>query len=134
MLSFSQFSMDFSPWKIEKKTVYKHGEKFVIFSKKNAGTWKMNSVVPDVPADYVGRPPRPGKMVELLSVEEACRMRETRWEERGKFFLQICGQPGTRRTWSRMAAMLCDKVLDPARGACNAVAPEATNVRWVCWR
>jgi hypothetical protein len=60
MLSFRP---DFSPWKIEKKPVYKHGEKSVIFSKKNAGTWRMNSVVPDVPADYVGRPPRPGKMV-----------------------------------------------------------------------
>ncbi len=34
----------------------------------------MYSVVPDVPADYVGRPPRPGKLVELLLAEEAYRM------------------------------------------------------------
>ncbi len=44
----------------------------VYFTQKNAGTWRSNSVVPDVPADYVGRPTRLGKLVELLLTEEAC--------------------------------------------------------------
>jgi hypothetical protein len=43
-----------------------NGEKSGIFSPKNAGTWRSNRVVPDVPADYVGRPTRLGKLVELL--------------------------------------------------------------------
>jgi hypothetical protein len=49
----------------------KNGRKSGIFSQKNAGTWRVNSVVSDVPADYVGRPPCPGKLVALLLAEEA---------------------------------------------------------------
>jgi hypothetical protein len=49
-----------------------------------------------------------------------------------KFFLQKCSRPGTRRTWSRMAAMGCGEVLDPAQGACNAFAP-AIETMTICW-
>ncbi len=87
-------------------------------------------VVPDVPADYVGRPTRLGKLVELHLTEEACGTWEAHQEERGNFFLQKCSPPGTRRTWWLLAAMRCVEVLDPARGACNANAPEMTTVCW----
>ncbi len=113
---------------MEKILYMKNERKSGIFSSKNAGTWRSNGVVPDFPADYVGRPPRLGKLVELLLTEEACRMREARQEERGNFFLQKCSRPGTRRTWWLLAAMRCVKVLDPARGVCDANAPEMTTV------
>jgi hypothetical protein len=57
----------------------------------------MNCVVPDVPAEFVGRPPRPDKLVALLLEEEGCRMWEARQEERGKLFLQnaaVLGRTG----------------------------------------
>ena len=76
----------------------KNGEKSGIVSPQNAGTWRMNCVVPDAPADYVGRSSRPGKLVELLLAEEGCRMWEARQEERGNFFLQKWSRPGTRWT------------------------------------
>ncbi len=116
----------------------KNGENLGIFSptqifSKNAGTWRSNGVVPDVPADYVGRPTRFRKLVELLLTEEACRMWEARQEERGIFFLQNCSRPGTRRTWWLLAAKRCVKVQDPARGACYANAPEMTTACWPPW-
>ena len=84
---------------MEKNPVHENGEKSGIFSPNNAGTWKSNSVFPDDPAGYVGRPTRLGKPVELLLTEEACRTWEARQEERGNFFLQKCSPPATRRTW-----------------------------------
>ncbi len=108
----------------------RNGEKFGIFSPKKCSTWRSNGVVPDIPADYVGRPTRLGKLVELLLTEEACKMWEARQEKRGNFFLQKRSRPGTRRTWWLLAAMRCVEALDPARGACNANAPEMTTVCW----
>ncbi len=90
---------------MEKKSVY--------FLKKNAGTERMNCVVPDVLPDCIGRPPRAGNPVELLLAEEACRMWDAHQEERGKFFLQKCSRPGIRRTCSRLAAMRRCEVLNP---------------------
>ncbi len=78
------------------------------------GGWRSNHVVPDVPADNVGRPTRLGKLVELLLTKEACRTWAARQEERGNFFLQKCSPPATRRTWWLLAAMRCVKVLNPA--------------------
>ena len=101
------FTPDFSPRKMEKNPVYekwrkiqymKNGEKSGIVSPQNAGTWRMNCVVPDAPADYVGRSSRPGKLVELLLAEEGCRMWEARQEEKGNFFIQKWSRPGTRWT------------------------------------
>jgi hypothetical protein len=108
----------------------KIGYKYGIFSPKNAGTWRSTRGIPDVSADYVGRPTRLGKLVELLLTEDACRTREASQEERGNFFLQKCSPPATRRTWWLLAAMRCVEVLGPARGACNANAPEMTTVCW----
>ncbi len=52
----------------------------VYFLQTNAGTWRSNGVVPDVPADYLGRLTRLGKLVELLLTEEACKPWEARQE------------------------------------------------------
>ncbi len=79
----------------------------VYFLQKNAGTWRMNSFVPDVSAaynqPYIGCPPRLDNLVALLFAEEGCRMWDARKEERGKFFLSKnaadLGRTGRGRGW-----------------------------------
>ncbi len=93
--------------KKEENPVYEKMEKIpVYFLKNNAGTWRSNGVVPDVPVDYVGRPPRLGKMVALLLTEEACRMWEARQQERGNFFLQNAADLGRACAVSRCWILL----------------------------
>jgi hypothetical protein len=58
----------------EKIRYMKNGEKSGVLSPKNAGTWRKSCGIPDAPADYVRRPPRPGKLVEPVLAEEGCRM------------------------------------------------------------
>jgi hypothetical protein len=60
--------------KMEKNPVHENGEKSGILAPKNAGTWRKSCGLPDVPPDYVRRPPRPGKLVEPVLAEEGCRM------------------------------------------------------------
>jgi hypothetical protein len=82
----------------------------VYFLKKDAGTWRSNGVVPDVPADYIGRPPRLGKLVAFLLTEEACRMWEARQEERGNFFSKNAadlGRAGLGGGWLQCAVSRC---------------------------
>jgi hypothetical protein len=55
--------------KMEKNVVFptvsmKNGEKSGILSPKNAGIWRKSCGIPDAPADYARRLPRPGKLVE----------------------------------------------------------------------
>ena len=102
--------------KMEKIPVYEKWRKIrYIFSKKNSGTWRSNRVVPDVPADYVGRPTRLGKLVELLLTEEACKTWEARQEERGIFF-----SPKMQPTWDApdLVAAGCNALCRGA-GSCS---------------
>ncbi len=63
----------------------------------------MNCVVPDIPADYVGRPPLPGKLVELLLAEESCRM----WASFSSKNAADLGRAGRGRGWLLRAAARC---------------------------
>ncbi len=102
--------------KMEKNPVneiMKNGEKSGIFSPKNAGTWRSNRVIPDVPADYVGRPTRLGQLVELLLTEEACRTWEAcqeESEEREAIFSKNAahlGRAGLGGCWLQYAVLRC---------------------------
>ena len=55
-------------------TCHENGDKSGILAPKNAGTWRKSCGLPDVPPDYVRRPPRPGKLVEPVLAEEGCRI------------------------------------------------------------
>ncbi len=67
------FLPDFLHEKWRKIWYMKNGEKSGILSPKNAGTWRKICGIPDAPADYVRRPPRPGKLVEpVLAQEDYC--------------------------------------------------------------
>ncbi len=97
--------------KMEKNPVYEKWRK--IRYQENAGTWRSNGVVPDVPADCVGRPTRLGKLLELLLTEEACRRWEARQEEKGKF------SPKMQPTWDAPDVVAAGNALCRGAGSCS---------------
>ncbi len=68
----------------------------------------MNSFVPDVPVDYVGRPASPGNLVALLLAEEACRMGDASQEERRKILSKNAADLGRA---GRAGARFCSRGL-----------------------